>query len=85
MLCKQEAYLKYYVDEELVTGDVKGFNWNDIIKFPCPVLSSLNEVIVLLGLEFLRTIVVRTGDNPLLEDCCVLAHRAKQTAYRKWS
>ena len=65
---------------------MKGLNWNEIIRSPCP-LSSLNEA----PLRGIRdrvprwTIAVRTGDKPLYDDRCVLAYRAKQRAYRVWS
>ena len=62
---------------------MKGFNWNELIRFPCPV-SSLNETLLRVIRDRLlkRTIVVRTGDKCWFDYPCVLAHRAKQRAYR---
>ena len=42
LVCRQEVYLKSSVNWQLVKEDVKDLNWNEIIRFPCPV-SSLNE------------------------------------------
>ena len=39
--------MKNSVDWELVRGDVKGFDWNEIVRFPCPV-SSVSEAMLLV-------------------------------------
>ena len=74
------------MDWELVRGDVKGLNWNRIIRSPCPVLSQ-NEALLHVIRERVPkwTIVVRTGGKPWSDDLYVLAHSAKQRAYRVWS
>ena len=83
LLCSQEVYLKNSVDCELVRGDVKCLDWNEIIKTPCPV-SSLNEGLlrVIRGRVPKRTIVVRTEGKSWSDGLCVFTHRAKQRAYR---
>ena len=43
-MCRLEVYLKNSVDLELVRVDVKGRNWNGIIRSPCMV-SLLNAVL----------------------------------------
>ena len=65
------------VDWEMVRADVKGLNWNDVIRSFYPVLS-LNEALlrVIRGRIPKRTIVVRTGGIIWFNDRCVLAHRA---------
>ena len=82
LVCRQEVYRKNSVNWELVKGDVKGPNWNGIIKSPCP-RSSLHEALlrVIRNRVHKRTIVVKTGDKPWFDDRCVLVHRAKQRAY----
>ena len=74
-----------FCGRELVRGDVKGLKWNRIIRSPCPV-SSLNEALLRLikGRVSKRTIVIRTGDKPSLDDWCVLAHLMKQRVYGVW-
>ena len=86
LVCRQEVYLKTSVDWELVSRDVKGLDYHEIIRPCCPV-SLLNEVLlrVIRDRAPKRTIAVRMGDKPWLDDRCVLAHRAKQRAYRAWS
>ena len=37
LVCRHEVYLKNSVDWKLVRGDVKGLNWNGIIRSPFPV------------------------------------------------
>ena len=83
LVCGQEVYLKNSVDWKLVRGDVNGFDLNEIIRFPCPA-SLLNEAFlrVCRGNVPKRTLVVSTSDKPWFDDRCVLAHRAKQSAYR---
>ena len=58
LVCRQEVYFKNSVDWMLVRADVKDFNWNGIIRSPCPVLS-LNE-------ELLRVIRDRVLSGQLL-------------------
>ena len=74
------------MDWELVRGDAKGLNGNEIIRPLCPI-SILNEELLLFVRKRvpLRTIVVRTGNKPWFDEQCVLAHREKQGAYRMWS
>ena len=69
------------MDKELVRGDLKGLNWNHIIRSPCPV-SSLNEALMRVIRDRVpnRTIVVRTADKTWFNDRCVLAYRARQSA-----
>ena len=58
---------------------MKGLNWNEIIRSPCPV-STLNEAVLLCVIRnrvSKRTFVVRTGYRPWFDDRCVLVHRAK--------
>ena len=69
------------MDRGLLKGDVKGFNWIDIIRFIC--IASLSRVIS-DGIPK-RTIVVRTGEESWFDDRRVLAHCAKQSSYRVWS
>ena len=45
LVCRQEVYLKNSVDWELVRGDVKGLNWNEIIRFPCSVSMLIEAVL----------------------------------------
>ena len=45
LVCRQEVHLKNSVDWELVRGDVKSLNRNEIIRSLCPV-SSLNEALL---------------------------------------
>ena len=83
LVCRQEVYLKNSVDWDLVRRDVKGPNWNEITRFPCPI-SSLNESLLRVtgGKVSKQTIVVRTNDKPWFDGRCVFAHRAKKRAYR---
>ena len=46
-MCRQEGYLQNSVDWKLVKGDMKSFNWSEIIKYP-RLVSSLNEVLLLV-------------------------------------
>ena len=84
-VCRQEVYLQQSSDRELVRGNVKGLNWTEIIRYHCPV-SSLNETLlrVIRNRVLKQTIAVRMGDKPKFDNRCVLAHRAKQRAYRVW-
>ena len=61
LVCRQDVYLKNPVDWELVRGKVRNLNWNEIIRFSCPVLS-LNEALlrVIRDGVFKRMIVVKT-------------------------
>ena len=65
---------------------MKGLNWNEIIRFPYSV-SSLNEALLCVTRNRVskQILVVRTDDKPWFDDRCVLAHSAKQRAYRMWS
>ena len=83
LVCRREVYFKNSVDWELDRGNVKGLNWNRIIRFPCPV-SSINEALMRVNRDRVpkQTIEARTGDNLWFDDRCVLAHRAKQKAYK---
>ena len=45
LVCRQKVYLKHSVDWEQVKGDVKGLNWNNIIRSLCPV-SNINEALL---------------------------------------
>ena len=67
-------------------GDVKGLNWNGIIRSLCPA-SLLSEALlrVIRGRVPNLKKTIRTGDKPWFDDRCSLAHRAKQRAYRVWS
>ena len=55
------------MDWELVRGDVKDLNWDEIVRSPCRV-SSLNEALlrVIRNRVSKRTIVIRPGDKPCL-------------------
>ena len=57
--------------------------WN--LESYCPI-SSLNEELLLVIKDRVpkRTILATTGNKPWFDDRCVLAHRAKQRAYRVW-
>ena len=37
LMCRQEVYLKNSLYLELIRGDVKRINWNEILKSSCPV------------------------------------------------
>ena len=65
LVCRQEVYLKNSVDWELVRGDVKSLDWNEIIRSPCSV-SSLNKALLCFIRDRVRkwTIVVRIADKP---------------------
>ena len=82
LVCRQEVYLKNSVDWELVKGDVNDLNWNEIIRFPCPLLT-LNEDLlrVIRNRVPKRMIVVGTGTKTWFDDRCVLAHPAKKNSY----
>ena len=69
------------MDWELVRGDVKGLNLNEVIR-----LSSLNEALlrVIRNRVPKRTIMFRTRDKSWFNDPCDLAHRVKQRVYRVW-
>ena len=86
LVCRQKIYLENSVDWQLVRGDEKDLNWNGIFRFPCPALSQNAALLrVFRNISRKRMIVVRTGGGPWFDDWCVLAHRAKQRAYRLWS
>ena len=61
LVCRQEVYLKNSVYWRLVRGDVKGLNWNRIIRSLCSV-SSPNEASLHVIRDRIpkRPIVVRT-------------------------
>ena len=69
------------MDWELVTGDVKGRNWNEIIRSSCPV-SSLNEAL-------LRVIMDRAISEQLWSErvmgLSLMTGVSWLTAYRVWS
>ena len=77
LVYRQEVYLKNFVNWELFREVVKGLNWNRIIII-------FNEALLRVMRDKVpkQTIVARTGDKPWFVDRCVLAHRAKQRAYR---
>ena len=85
-MCRQEVYLKNYVDWKLVRGVVKVLIWIGIISSNCS-LSLINEALLRVFMDRVpkRSIMVRTGDELWFDDRCVLAHRVKQRAYRVWS
>ena len=66
-MCRQEVYLNNSVDWKPVKMNVKGFNWNEIIRFPYPV-SLLNEALLRVIRDRIpkRIIVVKTGDKVLV-------------------
>ena len=86
LVCRQIVYLKNSVDWKLVIGGVKGLHWKGILRSLCS-LSTLNDALLggILNRVPMRTIVVTTGNKPWFYDQWVLAHRAKQGAYRVWS
>ena len=62
---RQEVYIKNSVNWKLVRGDVKGLNWNRVIRSPCPVLSLKQALVGVIRVRVLkRTIVVKTLDRP---------------------
>ena len=73
LVCRLDDYLKNTVDWEQVREDMKGLNWNETIRSPCPV-SLLNEALlrVIKNRVPKRTIVVRKGNKPWFDDRCVL-------------
>ena len=71
LLCMQEVCSKNSVDWNLVSEDVKDIDWHEIIRSSCPV-SSLSKALLHVNKLW-------------VDNRCVLAHRAKQKAYRVWS
>ena len=62
-VCRQEVYLKKSVNWELVRGDVKGLNFNEIIWFLCLTSSPKDALLrIIRDRVSKQTIVVRTGD-----------------------
>ena len=39
LVCRQAVFLKNSVNWQLVRENVKSLNWNEILSFPCPLLS----------------------------------------------
>ena len=64
LLCRQKVYLKNSVDWELLRGDVKGLNWNNIIRSPWPTSTSNKALLCVIRNRVpKRMIMGRTADG----------------------
>ena len=65
---------------------MRGLDWNETIRSSCPLSSLTESLLRILSDKVPKlTIMVRTGDRPLSDNRYVLAHCAKQKAYRMQS
>ena len=77
LMCRHEGYLKKSVNWELVIGNLKGLNWDRIIRSSCPV-SFLNEALLHVIRDSFQA--DECVDNPWFNDRCAFAHSLKQRA-----
>ena len=70
----------------LGAGDVKGLSsWNEIISSSCPVSTLIEALLRVFRNRVLKRILLVKAGNNLGLKTGVLAHRAKQRAYRVWN